>query len=99
MPRGKYFALLDADDLRLPYKLEHQVEILESHHEADMVYGAGEDWYSWTGKPEDTGRDSIQDLFVQPNRLYKPPELFLTVLQIEGATPGGGSCGARSPSA
>ena len=90
MPRGKYFALLDADDLRLPYKLEHQVEILESHHEADMVYGAGEDWYSWTGKPEDTGRDSIQDLFVQPNRLYKPPELFLTFLQIEGATPGGG---------
>ena len=86
---GEYIALLDGDDIWVPHKLEHQVSILKAYPEAAMVYGAGEDWYSWTGKPEDSERDAIQDLFLRPNWLYKPPEILLTFLKNEGATPGG----------
>ena len=38
--RGEYIALLDADDVWLPLKLERQVAILESDPESAMVYGA-----------------------------------------------------------
>lgn len=84
---GKYFALLDADDVWLPHKLEHQIAILESHPETAMVYGPVQYWYSWTGKPADVGRDFMQDLIVKADTLYKPLELFATFLENEVAVP------------
>jgi glycosyltransferase involved in cell wall biosynthesis len=44
--KGAYIALLDADDVWLPYKLERQVAILDSQPEASMVYGSTQYWYS-----------------------------------------------------
>lgn len=85
--RGKYFALLDADDIWSPSKLERQVEILESHPGVAMVYGPSQYWYSWTGNPAETPGDFMQDLVVQTDRLYMPPELLKNFLQHEGATP------------
>jgi glycosyltransferase involved in cell wall biosynthesis len=84
---GKYIAFLDADDIWLPYKLEQQVAILESHPEAAMVYGPGRWWYSWTETPEDIRRDHIQKLGVQPNTLLKPPKLLTLFLCHEDAVP------------
>lgn len=55
---GEYIALLDADDVLLPYKMEQQVEILESHPEVGMVYGPVEEWFSWKEDPEES--DKIQ---------------------------------------
>src|SRR5678815_1955714 len=66
---GEYIALLDVDDVWLPHKLEQQVAIMESQPEAAMVYGLSEYWYSWTGWPEDQGRDFVYDLGVPPNTL------------------------------
>ncbi|MBD2778163.1 glycosyltransferase [Iningainema tapete] len=74
--KGKYIALLDADDVWLPQKLEQQVAILESHPEAALVYGQDLYWHSWTGKYEDLKRDFMPDLGIQPNKLYKPRELL-----------------------
>ena len=42
--RGNHFALLDADDVWLPYRLEHQLQALALHPEAGMVYGQAERW-------------------------------------------------------
>jgi glycosyltransferase involved in cell wall biosynthesis len=85
--RGKYFALLDADDIWLPHKLEHQVDILESHPEAAMVYGPGLFWRSWAGESIEAHDDSTQELIVRTDRLFMPPALLENFLAHEGATP------------
>src|SRR5215207_10509527 len=54
--KGEYIGFLDADDVWLPHKLQQQVQILNSHPEAGMVYGTWQYWYSWTGRPEDIQR-------------------------------------------
>jgi glycosyltransferase involved in cell wall biosynthesis len=79
--KGKYIALLDADDVWLPHKLERQVAILDSQPEAAMLCGASQWWYSWTGNPEDTKRDHIRALSVQADTLVLPPKLLTLFLQ------------------
>lgn len=39
MARGKYFFRMDADDMMFPYRLEKQVEVLNSKPEVDVVGG------------------------------------------------------------
>jgi glycosyltransferase involved in cell wall biosynthesis len=89
--RGKYIALLDADDIWLPEKLERQVNILEAHSEAGMVYGSTLMWHSWTGRPEDMKQDRQRLLGVQPDILVQPPTLLTLILQRKAETPG--TCG------
>jgi glycosyltransferase involved in cell wall biosynthesis len=78
---GEYIAFLDADDVWLPDKLDHQVDILNSQPEAAMLCGATQWWYSWTGNPEDIKRDHIRAVSVQPNTLFMPPKLLTLFLQ------------------
>jgi glycosyltransferase involved in cell wall biosynthesis len=86
--RGEYIAFLDADDVWLPHTLEEQVTILESHPQAALVYGPIQRWYSWTGKPEDIGRDSLRELGVRPDTLVTPPIQFILLLQDKGMPSG-----------
>jgi glycosyltransferase involved in cell wall biosynthesis len=79
--KGKYIAFLDADDVWLPQKLARQVEILNSQPAAAMLCGATQWWYSWTGSPEDTKRDHIRALSVQPDTLVMPPKLLTLFLK------------------
>ena len=85
--RGMYIALLDADDVWLPQKLEEQIAILESHPEAAMVYGPSQYWYSWTGTPEDVQLDYVRELGVPSNTLCEPPALLTLALQSMAPTP------------
>jgi glycosyltransferase involved in cell wall biosynthesis len=85
--QGEYIALLDADDVWLPRKLEQQVVILDSQPEAGMLYGNTQYWYSWTGNPEDVQRDFMPSLGVQPNTLVKPPTLLPLFLLRKAPAP------------
>lgn len=85
--KGDYIALLDADDIFLPPKLEKQVAILESHPEAGMVYGPTLYWYSWTGNKSDQQRDSFAKLGVEANNLFDPPTLLTLYLTDTGTVP------------
>ncbi|HEX3035119.1 MAG TPA: glycosyltransferase family A protein [Thermodesulfobacteriota bacterium] len=87
--KGEYIAFLDADDVWLPNILEEQVEILESHPEAAMVYGPIQWWYSWTERNEDLKKDYIREPRVQTNTPVKPPTLFTVFLQNEAQVPSG----------
>jgi glycosyltransferase involved in cell wall biosynthesis len=79
--QGKYIGFLDGDDVYLLYKLEQQVAILDSQPEAAMVYGHTQDWFGWTGKPEDIECDLLYDLGVPPDTIIHPPTLLGLVLQ------------------
>jgi glycosyltransferase involved in cell wall biosynthesis len=84
---GEYIAFLDADDVWLPQKLEQQVALLNAHPEAAMLYGNSLYWYSWTGRPEDVGRDFMPRLGVQSDTLVRPPRLLPLYLQGGAAVP------------
>lgn len=85
--KGEYIALLDADDVFLPQKLEQQVAILESQPETGMVYGPTLYWYGWTGKASDMQRDYLANLGVKPNTLFQPPMLLTLFLKYPGMLP------------
>jgi glycosyltransferase involved in cell wall biosynthesis len=85
--QGEYIALLDADDVFLPEKLTQQVEILESHPDAAMVYSSTQYWYSWTGRIEDSQRDFLGNLGVQTNTLFTPFTLAAQFLKFPGIVP------------
>ena len=74
--RGEYIALLDADDVWLPAKLEEQVRLMESHRTVGMLYGNSLYWYGWTGKAEDTVRDRVPELGVERDTVFEPPTLL-----------------------
>jgi len=84
--QGEFIAFLDADDVWLPEKLKQQVEILNSHPEAAMVYGATQYWYSWTGESVDARRDFVTEPGVKPDTLVRPPALVSALLQNQIAT-------------
>jgi glycosyltransferase involved in cell wall biosynthesis len=85
--RGRYLALLDADDVWLPEKLERQVAILEAHPEVALLFGAPLYWFGWTGRPEEVARDYVIDLKLRTETVYDPPALLLPFLQRKAPTP------------
>jgi glycosyltransferase involved in cell wall biosynthesis len=72
---GEYVALLDADDVWLPHKLQEQVTLMEANPTAGLVYGTSEYWYDW-----DVDVRPPQDNHVPPlargGALYSPPALL-----------------------
>lgn len=85
--RGEFVAFLDADDVFLPNKIEQQVDILVSFPSAEMVYGPGLWWYSWTKKPWNSRKDFLQNLKVEKNTLIDPPTLLSLMLENEEFVP------------
>lgn len=85
--QGDYIAFLDTDYLWLSNKLADQVTILDSQPDAGMLYGNSLYWYSWTQSPEDSQRDFVPPLGVQPNSLIQPPRLLSLFLRGKAAVP------------
>ena len=80
--RGEYLAFLDADDVWLPHKLEHQVAILQSQSRAGAVYSPSLYWRSWAGEASDQRRDYSPSLGVPSNRLFEPPALLVSMYPL-----------------
>jgi glycosyltransferase involved in cell wall biosynthesis len=85
--RGRYIALLDADDVWLPHKLREQAAILDAHPGAGMVYGASQYWSSWMTPDGELPSDSIPDMGITPNTLVQPPSLLTGALNATARTP------------
>ena len=89
---GEYLAFLDADDVYLPRKLEEQVPLLDAHPSVALTYAATEYWYTWSGRPEDAGRDWIWTNYgAEPNAIIEPPRMLMTFLRDGGTVPCMGS--------
>ena len=85
--RGSFVALIDADDVWLPYKLEEQVRLLEANPSAGMLYGNSLFWHSWTGNPADLSLDYSPRLGVPLNAVSAPPEILVRCLSRQAAVP------------
>jgi glycosyltransferase involved in cell wall biosynthesis len=92
--RGEFLAMLDADDVWLPEKLEQQVALLRVHPSVDMLYGPVLYWYSWTGRPRDGLMDMSSQVRLPPMvhaQIFEPPTL-LTKMIVSEARRHEGSC-------
>jgi glycosyltransferase involved in cell wall biosynthesis len=85
--RGGYIALLDADDVWLPTKLHDQIELLEAHPQAGMLYGNSLYWYGWTNVPADRARDRVPELGFASDTVVEPPRLLERCLRGTVAVP------------
>jgi glycosyltransferase involved in cell wall biosynthesis len=86
--RGALVALLDADDVWFPNKLEDQVTLLEANPEAGMVCGASQYWRSWAEESGDGTGDVIVPIGAPQPSLVRPPALFSLLYPLgKGAAP------------
>jgi glycosyltransferase involved in cell wall biosynthesis len=85
--RGRFVAMLDADDVWLPEKLSKQVEILRRYPEVAMVYGPLVYWYGWTGRREDMYRDFVSPHGTQHDLIVQPPAQVLQLITFKDGLP------------
>lgn len=82
--RGEFIALLDADDIWLPQKLERQVAALDQNPRAELVSGPTLLWHGWTGDPDDAARDFVTRLPARPERVTEGVKVLARILQQRG---------------
>ena len=78
--RGEFVALLDADDIWFPEKLETQVRILSAHPGVAMVAGPAMNWY-------DDGAKAIQPMTIAPG-VMAPGAWIPKILEKDDNTSG-----------
>jgi len=75
--RGEYLALLDADDVWLPEKLEKQVPLLDARPDIGVICGNTWMWHSWVESDATIPRDYTYSVGTAPDTIVPPPD-FLT---------------------
>ncbi len=94
--RGEFIAFLDSDDVWLPHRLESQLQILQSHPEAAMVYANAERWCDYdlpfdrvTSERAWWGRNFLPPLLPPGHKqgLLQPGELLRMFMAEESMVP------------
>lgn len=93
--RGEYLAFLDADDVWLPHALEEQVELLDAHPEAGMLYGNTLYWHSGNRNPGSREPDYVPDLGIASGTVVDPPRFLPLFLRGRVAVPCPSAVAAR----
>jgi glycosyltransferase involved in cell wall biosynthesis len=73
--RGGLIALLDADDVWFPQRLEQQVAAFAAHPEIALVYGNRLYWWKWDASSAE--EDSVSSHGIPADRVIEPPDLFV----------------------
>jgi glycosyltransferase involved in cell wall biosynthesis len=82
LPKGRYIAIQDADDVSLPTRLEAEVDFMEKHPEVGLLGGAVR-WIDSQGKFLKTADDyptedrEIRSILKERNPFWHPTVLFL----------------------
>ncbi|MCB1333250.1 MAG: glycosyltransferase family 2 protein [Roseivivax sp.] len=89
LARGKYISFLDADDIWLPERLSHHVEILEAHPDVVMSMGPTLLWSSWSNPKEAARRpwmaaDIPTELGLPVMTPFEPPIVAIGFLEKHG---------------
>jgi glycosyltransferase involved in cell wall biosynthesis len=84
---GDYIALLDADDVWIPSKLEQQVPIMDAHPEVDMVYGTTLIWYSGNGTLPGSRQDYVADMGMPLEQVSSGRLLLTRMLSQQAKSP------------
>lgn len=79
LAKGRYIAVMDADDVSLPNRLQLQVDFLEKHPEICLVGGATE-WIDATGKSLGIHRFPTEDHNINSRLVSQFPFCHPTVL-------------------
>lgn len=83
--RAPLIGFLDCDDIWLSSKLAEQVELLDRHPDAQMIYGRTLIWHSW--QSGNASHDFFYDLGTAPDRVIAPPQLLTLLLENKSQTP------------
>lgn len=81
---GRFVALLDADDVWLPHRLEQQLALFAAHPRAAMVYGNRQYWTDGRGGGETP--IEVSDHRIPADCLILPPGLFVAIYGDQRAT-------------
>jgi glycosyltransferase involved in cell wall biosynthesis len=71
--KGSLIAILDADDVWLPVKLTHQLQLMVNNPKAAMICESSLYWSSW--KDNNESEDYIVKIGKHQDRLFAPPGL------------------------
>jgi glycosyltransferase involved in cell wall biosynthesis len=85
---GEFLAFLDSDDVWLPDKLARQIDLLQQHPEAGMVYGPLVFWYGWTGQLSDAARDFVVPMGGVYDTLIPAPRMLRRQVDSRDGLPG-----------